>query len=62
MKINIIYFNRKKNWSVYFYQGYIYCINIYLSFCFLYDVMNLWYKIRMEGFIIDCVFFYDDNF
>lgn len=47
MKINTTHFNRKKNWSVYFYQGYIYCTNIYLSPCFLHDVMNLWY-IRQE--------------
>lgn len=62
MKINTTHFNRKKTWSVYFYQGYIYCTNIYLSPCFLHDVMNLWYKTRMEGPIIDCVPFYDDNF
>lgn len=62
MKINTTHFNRKKNWSVYFYQGFIYCTDIYLSPCFLHDVMNLWYKIRMEGPIIDCVPFYDDNF
>lgn len=62
MKINTTHFNRKKNWSVYFYQEYIYCTNIYLSPCFLHDVMNLWYKTRMEGPIIDCVPFYDDNF
>lgn len=62
MKINTTHFNRKKNWSVYFYQGYIYCTNIYLSPCFLHDVMNLWYKTRMEGPIIDCVPFFDDNF
>lgn len=61
MKINTTHFNRKKNRSVYFYQGYIYCTNIYLSPCFLHDVvMNLWYKTRMEGPIIDCVPFYDD--
>lgn len=62
MKINTTHFNRKKTWSVHFYQGYIYCTNIYLSPCFLHDVMNLWYKTRMEGPIIDCVPFYDDNF
>lgn len=56
-------FQKKNKQECIFLPGILYCTNIYLSPCFLHDVvMNLWYKTRMGGPIIDCVPFYDDNF